>query len=263
MTSLFPLPSPSLPPFATLLIKGPFHASAPIHLCLTHVASRPDTRALVLTPSQEKWRKSLCDFNDDWLNECGGFGAVSQMLSKVDIFYPPTTSHVALLLSMFRVSDISEEMAFNSRTTLDAPPSLIVLHELSAYFLDENASCSALEAKSFNLEAASNSTQDISLLAVMAAVDDGNGNDESFVSNILTPGSSLNPAFLLILDAAFAFLFMVLVSVAILTSGNIHLLALIAIELALWASVKWFVNELNNTPVTPLDTKAEETKKTS
>ncbi|KAI0334844.1 hypothetical protein GY45DRAFT_1317906 [Cubamyces sp. BRFM 1775] len=71
-----------------------------------------------------------------------------------------------------------------------------------------------------------------------------NSSDEGFFSNILTPGSSLNPTFLRILDGAFALLFAVLFSLFILTHGNIHLLFLMVIECCLWASVKWFVNEL-------------------
>ncbi|KAI0356698.1 hypothetical protein OH77DRAFT_1423660 [Trametes cingulata] len=65
-----------------------------------------------------------------------------------------------------------------------------------------------------------------------------------FFSNILTPGSSLNPTFLLILDGAFGFLLLVLLSLFILTRGNLHLLFLMIIECCLWASVKWFVHEL-------------------
>ncbi|KAH9894190.1 ER protein Pkr1-domain-containing protein [Cubamyces lactineus] len=68
--------------------------------------------------------------------------------------------------------------------------------------------------------------------------------DGGFFSNILTPGSSLNPTFLRILDGAFALLFAVLFSLFILTRGNIHLLFLMVIECCLWASVKWFVHEL-------------------
>lgn len=60
-----------------------------------------------------------------------------------------------------------------------------------------------------------------------------------FLSNILTPGSSLDPTFLLILDGAFACLFVVLVGLAILTGGNVHVIALILIECGLWASTKW------------------------
>lgn len=60
-----------------------------------------------------------------------------------------------------------------------------------------------------------------------------------FLSNILTPGSSLHPTLQLMLDGAFAFLLFVLATLAVMTKGNIHLLALIVIELCLWASVKW------------------------
>ena len=82
---MFPLPSPTLPEFTTLLLKGPYHASAPIHLCLTHLASRPGSRAVLLTPSRHNFVAALRDLNDDWLNECGGYGTVSEVLSRVDV----------------------------------------------------------------------------------------------------------------------------------------------------------------------------------
>jgi hypothetical protein len=62
---------------------------------------------------------------------------------------------------------------------------------------------------------------------------------ESFLANILKPGSSLNPTFLLIVDGAFTFLLLVFMALAFMTAGNIHIFALMGIELALWASVKW------------------------
>ncbi|KAJ7781471.1 hypothetical protein B0H16DRAFT_1498518 [Mycena metata] len=77
--------------------------------------------------------------------------------------------------------------------------------------------------------------------------------DDSFFANVLKPGSSLNPQFLLILDVAFIALFLILVSLAVLTAGNLHIFALLAIELGLWASVKWFVHELQNTPLAPTE----------
>jgi len=49
-------------------------------------------------------------------------------------------------------------------------------------------------------------------------------------------------------------------ALAFMTAGNIHIFALMGIELALWASVKWFVYELKNTPTT---TEIEESKKIS
>jgi len=63
----------------------------------------------------------------------------------------------------------------------------------------------------------------------------------SLFGSILEPGSSLNPIFLLVVDGTLASLFAILVTLAVLTQGNIHLIFLIFIELALWASVKWYV----------------------
>ncbi|KAJ6539141.1 hypothetical protein B0H19DRAFT_1269492 [Mycena capillaripes] len=84
--------------------------------------------------------------------------------------------------------------------------------------------------------------------------------EPDFFSQILTPGSSLHPQFLFVLDIAFAALLFILLGLAVLTSGNLHIFALIAIELGLWASVKWFVNELKNTP-TPPEAEGGESKK--
>ena len=62
----------------------------------------------------------------------------------------------------------------------------------------------------------------------------------SFFSTILEPGSSLHPTFLLIVDGAFVFLVLTLLSLAFLTSGNIHIVALTVLSLGLWGSVKWY-----------------------
>lgn len=67
----------------------------------------------------------------------------------------------------------------------------------------------------------------------------GGGTGIPLVDHILTPGSSLNPQFLLIMDACFATLFCLLIALYFFTGGNIHLLVFTVIELALWASVKW------------------------
>ncbi len=64
---------------------------------------------------------------------------------------------------------------------------------------------------------------------------------ETFFSQILNPGSSLHPTFLLILDGSFTLLLIVLISLLYMTSGNIHFIGLIGIELGLWGSVKWCV----------------------
>jgi ER protein Pkr1 len=63
--------------------------------------------------------------------------------------------------------------------------------------------------------------------------------DSDFLSNILAPGSSLNPAFLLVVDVVLASLSLTLGSLAIVTGGNVHLIALLFITLALWVSIKW------------------------
>ncbi|KIK07600.1 hypothetical protein K443DRAFT_86657 [Laccaria amethystina LaAM-08-1] len=66
---------------------------------------------------------------------------------------------------------------------------------------------------------------------------------EEIFANILKPGSFLHPTFLAILDAIFLLLFLLFIALAFVTSGNFHIFALMAIELGLWASVKWFVEE--------------------
>ncbi len=156
MTSVFPLPSPTLPEFTTLLLRGPYHASAPVHLCLTHLANRPGSRAVLLTPSRENFVTALRNFNDDWLNECGGYGAVSQALSRVDVLfvsfavhktrhglksvhqpsYPPTALQASIVLSMLR--DARPETAPSQLEI--ASPCLVLLHEFSSYFLDGETS---------------------------------------------------------------------------------------------------------------------------
>lgn len=78
-------------------------------------------------------------------------------------------------------------------------------------------------------------------MAQITEITEDSSPDDSFVSNILKPGSSLHPTFLLIVDGAFAFLFFVFIILAFLTAGNIHIFALMGIEIALWASVKWYV----------------------
>jgi len=85
--------------------------------------------------------------------------------------------------------------------------------------------------------------------------------DSDFLSNILAPGSSLNPAFLLVVDVVLALLSLTLGSLAIATGGNFHLIALLFITLALWVSIKWFVNELQRTLPSQQSTSDSETKK--
>ena len=79
-------------------------------------------------------------------------------------------------------------------------------------------------------------------MTYITEITEGSPPDDSFIANILKPGSSLHPTFLLIVDGAFSFLLFVFIILAFLTAGNIHIFALIGIEMALWASVKWYVN---------------------
>ncbi|KAG2370008.1 hypothetical protein BDR07DRAFT_1387532 [Suillus spraguei] len=81
--------------------------------------------------------------------------------------------------------------------------------------------------------------------------------EPSFVSLILRPGSSLHPTFLFAVDAAFALLFIVFLWSAYLTKGNPHFFVLMGIQLALWASVKWFVQELKKVPPVNVTTSME------
>ncbi|KAI0721933.1 ER protein Pkr1-domain-containing protein [Cerioporus squamosus] len=67
-----------------------------------------------------------------------------------------------------------------------------------------------------------------------------------FISNILTPGSSLNPLFLTIVDGVLATLLLIFLGLLFLTRGSIHFIFLMAITGCLWASVKWFVAELQS-----------------
>lgn len=55
--------------------------------------------------------------------------------------YPPTPAHLAFLVSTLRVPGLSEETesVAGSKAVLAAAPSLVVLHELSIYFLPENS----------------------------------------------------------------------------------------------------------------------------
>ena len=85
MHSIFPPSGPSLPSFQTLLIAGPLPASAPIHLCLSHLATRPHGRAVILTPSAQRISEALTEMNDVWLNDRGGNGSVFRMLLRTHI----------------------------------------------------------------------------------------------------------------------------------------------------------------------------------
>ncbi|KAI0921291.1 hypothetical protein AcW2_006308 [Taiwanofungus camphoratus] len=131
MTTLFPSPCPCLPAFRTLLISGPYHPSAPVHLTLSHNAQSPSAKAILFSPSRQTFATALKGFNDQWINEHGADGSTYRSSSRVNIFYPPTSAHLNLLLHMLHEYNNS---FCHSTTTLDVVPSLMVLHEISAFF---------------------------------------------------------------------------------------------------------------------------------
>ncbi|KAF9268261.1 hypothetical protein L218DRAFT_604812 [Marasmius fiardii PR-910] len=114
MPSFFPNDYASLPEFNSLLVKALFLSSSSIHLNTT-----------------------LCQYNDDWLATHSGHGDLTTASSRVQIFYPPTPAHLVFLLSTFHVIDSSanNDDLTSSKTVLACRPTLIVLHELSSYFL--------------------------------------------------------------------------------------------------------------------------------
>ncbi|KAK0490624.1 hypothetical protein IW261DRAFT_1433219 [Armillaria novae-zelandiae] len=137
MISLFPGFEPQLPSFTSLMIQGPYHASAPIHLALSHTSQANSSSAVFLSPSRQLVTVALKEYNDLWLATHSGQGRVSEMSSRVNMLYPPTPTHLAFLLASFEVSEHGPAHTLHPKTTLDAPPGLIILHELSAYFLSD------------------------------------------------------------------------------------------------------------------------------
>ncbi|KAH7343335.1 hypothetical protein B0J17DRAFT_713518 [Rhizoctonia solani] len=128
--SIFPTSTSSNLPldFSSLVIQGPYPPSAPIHLC-------PKSNKPVLISSSSKHLSSqLEEYNDAWLHEHAMSGAVAEHLHQTDIFYPPTHKHFRLLLARLRTystpSSESDMKAFTTRV-----PTLLILHELSRYFL--------------------------------------------------------------------------------------------------------------------------------
>ncbi|EIW61286.1 uncharacterized protein TRAVEDRAFT_118064 [Trametes versicolor FP-101664 SS1] len=135
MAFLFPQPCPELPEYQNLLLKGPYHASAPVHLLLSHALTNPDAKAILLSPNRASFKDALVDLDDEWLDRNSGHGRVAYASRRTEIYYPPTLAHLRLLLSMLHEYDTT---VHHEKTTLDAAPSLLVLHEISSYL--DNAS---------------------------------------------------------------------------------------------------------------------------
>lgn len=144
MASFFPPPCPTLADFQSLLVKGSVHASAPVHFSLSYVLQHDVEKAVVLSPSRAQFTVALKDYRDGWITENGGDGRTNKASSKVDILYPPTSAHVTFLLSLFHEALDGKEDFLHPKTTFSTAPSLIVLCELSSFFLgDQDATVSS------------------------------------------------------------------------------------------------------------------------
>ncbi|OSD04332.1 hypothetical protein PYCCODRAFT_147854 [Trametes coccinea BRFM310] len=131
MSRLFPQPCPELPDFQSLVVKGLYDASAPVHLLLSHITQHPDATVILLTPSREQFKESLVELNDEWISQNSGHGRVCAVAQRTEIFYPPTLAHLRLLLSMLHEY---HGVVHHPKTTLASAPSMLVLHEISSYF---------------------------------------------------------------------------------------------------------------------------------
>ena len=87
MASLFPTPSPTLPDFESILIHGEYHTSAPLHLILSHCARNPKSRAVLITPSRQRFKEALQHFNDEWLRAQGCYMSTSIISERVKILF--------------------------------------------------------------------------------------------------------------------------------------------------------------------------------
>ena len=85
MTSLFPSPAPTLLEFSTLLVKGDYHASAPIHLALSYVHAHDAGKVLILAPSRARFTAEIKQVKDRFLVEQGGTGRVAKASRKVEM----------------------------------------------------------------------------------------------------------------------------------------------------------------------------------
>lgn len=85
MATLFPSPGPALPPFRSLLVKGNFHATAPLHLCLSHVLQDDSAKAILLTSSRARFIATMKQFNEEWVVEHGGDGRTVNTSRRIDM----------------------------------------------------------------------------------------------------------------------------------------------------------------------------------
>ncbi|KAI6152063.1 hypothetical protein BKA82DRAFT_4106671 [Pisolithus tinctorius] len=125
--------------FKTLLIHGAYPQSTPLRVSLSIAQCE---RAILISPSRQSLLRDLGNCDDDWLRSSSGSGVVSKISSRVRIFYPPTPKHVVALLSLLRCLDSDNATdVIEPKATVDPPPCLFILHEPSAYFLNDQIRC--------------------------------------------------------------------------------------------------------------------------
>ena len=83
--SIFPPPGPPLPKFRTILLKGKYHASAPIHICLSYALSPEVDKVVLIAPSRSALKTDVEKAKDDWIAVHGGEGLTSGAALKVDV----------------------------------------------------------------------------------------------------------------------------------------------------------------------------------
>ncbi|GAA5915746.1 hypothetical protein JCM8208_005658 [Rhodotorula glutinis] len=65
---------------------------------------------------------------------------------------------------------------------------------------------------------------------------------KDIVDSIFTPGT--NQGLLRAMNASFYALFATLAALLVATRGNVHVVALLTLSVALWASIKWFLAQI-------------------
>lgn len=143
---------PNLPDFNSLLVLGPYHASASIYLALS-LLSDHEGEPIILSPSRSTLLQALQMFNDSWLATNSGTGKISERLAKITMFYPPSPTHLCLFLSMLHANPTKESdngtPPLHPKTTRALPPRLLVLLEPSSYFLSSSSSESPYTLSSY------------------------------------------------------------------------------------------------------------------
>ncbi|KZW04043.1 hypothetical protein EXIGLDRAFT_716059 [Exidia glandulosa HHB12029] len=110
----------------------------PLQLCLSVLRDAPPgERVLLLSSSLYDWREALVQLNDQFLDDACGNSNAAHLLSRIDVFHPPTRKHWKLLLSALRVISCGDPDP-TSAYVLPCLPAMIVLCEPSHYFSDED-----------------------------------------------------------------------------------------------------------------------------